>query len=136
MTKKIRSPQFYTGGKGISTVEVILSLFIISAALVVYSSSLNLVRLTKSTKYQDIAYHAAIKKIEDLRNTPFSSLPASGSFSDPNFLLLPSGSGQITVTNQASDLTQVQVLVTWSEQGNLKTVNLTTLIYASGLNTL
>jgi len=121
---------------GISSIEAVFAILIIVVGLVVYTSSLNLVRGAKSAKFQDIAYHIASKQVENLRNTDFSSLPASASIIDPRLELLPSGAGSFTITDLNSDLKQVNANVTWTESGTSKSVNLDTLIYVSGINGL
>ncbi|OGE81348.1 MAG: hypothetical protein A2826_02215 [Candidatus Doudnabacteria bacterium RIFCSPHIGHO2_01_FULL_43_23] len=121
---------------GLTAIEAIFAILIIVIGLVVYTSSLNLVKGVRSAKYQDIAYHIASKQIEDLRNTDFASLPASQATADPRLELLLNGSGFVTITDINSDLKQVNVNVTWIELGNTKSVNLDTLIYVSGINGL
>ena len=121
---------------GLTSIEAIFAILIIVVGLVVYTSSLNLVRGIKSAKYQDIAYHIASKQVEDLRNTDFASLPASATTTDPRLELLPNGAGFLTVTDINSDLKQINANVTWIELGNPKSVNLDTLIYIGGINGL
>ena len=121
---------------GLTTIEAIFAILIVVVGLVVYASSLNLVRSIKSTRYQDIAYHIASKQMEILRNTDFSSLPASAATTDPRLQLLPSGSGYLTVTDINSDLKHVNASVSWLELGNTKSVNMDTYIYLNGLNNL
>lgn len=121
---------------GLSTVEVIFSLFVIGVAFVVYAASLNLVPLIKSTRHQNVAYHLALKQIEQFRNTDFSALPASGALVDSDLSLLPSGTAQLTVSEEATGLKRLTVTVSWSEAAGGKSVSLDTLIYQNGLNTL
>lgn len=121
---------------GLSTVEVIFSIFLIAVTLVVYAASLNLVPLAKTAKYQNTAYHLALKHLEILRNTDYSSLPATGPLSDTDFSLLPSGAGTLTVTDAATNLKHATVTITWSESGTTRSVTLDTYIYQSGLNSL
>lgn len=111
-------------------------MFLVAVALVVYASSLNLVRLMKSTKYQNLAYHLATRNMETLRATGFDSLPVSGPLTDSELLLLPSGSGSMTFTDINTDLKQVNITVSWNESGNTKSVSYDTYIYSGGLNNL
>ena len=121
---------------GFSTVEALFALLLIGITLVIYTSSLNLIRLISATKGQQLAYHIAVHKMEDLRNIDFSSLPTSGNFSDPQMARLTSASGTITVTDIDSDLRQVRVQVSWVDRGTNKTINLTTLFYQNGISSL
>lgn len=122
--------------RGLTAIEVIFSIFLISIGLIVYASSMNLVRVARSTKNNNIAYHAAVMQMEILRNTQFGSLPPSGSFSDPSLSLLPSGQGKIVAVDVHNGLKQITVTVSWQELGLPKQVNLNTLIYEKGINTL
>ena len=134
--KKSRRIIKKAGPRGFSTIEVIFALFLLATALVVYASSLNLVRILKTTRYQNLAYHIAQKQLEDMRNTAFSALPGTGAISDSQLSSLPSGQGTLTVTDLDTNLKQVTVSVSWTETGLPKSVNLDTLIYQNGINSL
>jgi phosphoglycolate phosphatase-like HAD superfamily hydrolase len=56
---------------------------------------------TKKLRHENLAYHVANKKMEELRATAFDSLPASGSISDAMLLQIPSGSGSFTTADHA-----------------------------------
>ena len=120
---------------GMSLIEVIISMFMIAALLVFYTSALNLVALSKKTRKENIAYHIANKQMEDLRNTAFASLPASGTISDSMLSQIPSGSGGYTVSSYAgfSGMKEMVVTVSWND-GISRQVILKSLAGNGGLN--
>lgn len=130
------NPQFHKQ-EGMSIIEVLVSLFIIGAMLVLYNSSANTVTLSKNSKHQEIALKIAQTELETLRTTMFSSLPASGSFSDPLLSSLPSGTANLTMTDINSRTKQATVIVSWLPPGQSQThtVRLDTLITAGGIGT-
>src|SRR3989338_7671071 len=83
--------------KGISLIEVIISMFMIAVMLVLYTAAMNTVAHTKKLKYENLGYHVASKKMEELRATSFNSLPSSGAIPDPMLSDIPSGAGSFTV---------------------------------------
>ncbi len=121
--------------QGFTIIEVVISLLIVAAGLVIYSSSANSVILNRNTRHQEIALRIAVTKIDDLRTTPFASLPASGSFTDPLLSSLPSGQANLTVSDLNSKTKQITVAVSWQESGSnpSHTVSLNTLITQGGL---
>lgn len=117
-------------------VEVIFSVALIGFILVIYAASLNLAPLIKSTRHQNVAYHLALKHMEQLRNTEFSALPPSGSLIDADLSLLPAGTAQLTISDEAVGLKRITVTVSWLEGGGSESASLDTLIFENGLNTL
>ena len=65
---------------GFSLIEVIVALALTIVTIVIFGAAVSSTPLTKTAKYQNIAYHVAEKKLEELRNTDFNSLPPSASF--------------------------------------------------------
>ncbi len=122
--------------RGFSLIEIIISLGLILITITIFGVAVNTLPLTKNTRNQNVAYHIAAKKIEELRNTQFASLPASGAFTDPGLLELASSSADLVVADyEASNLIKkVTVTVKWSEQANLRTFVLETLMSSNGLN--
>src|SRR3989344_9310034 len=66
---------------GFSLVELIVALAVVMVAILLFGVAVSSLPVIKGTRNRNIAYHAAAQKIEELRNTPFASLPGSGSFS-------------------------------------------------------
>lgn len=126
---------FKRNQKGISIIEVIVSMFMLAVILVFYVSALNLVALTKKLKREDYAYHIANKQMEALRNIPYDDLPLSGEINDVMLSNLPSGSGSFIVSNYPSmtGLKEAVVTVMWFDSIT-KSIELRTLIGDSVIN--
>lgn len=120
---------------GVSLIEVIISMAMIVVLLVLYTSAINTVAQTRKLRYENLAYHVASKKMEELRATPFASLSASGSISDAMLSQMPSGTGNFTTANYApySGMKEIMVTVTWND-GVAKSVVLRTLAGSGGIN--
>lgn len=120
---------------GLSIIELLFSLALISIMLVLYQVSLNTLKLNEVAKDREIALSIANAKMQELRSTVYNSLPVSGSFSDSQLSLLSSGSGAITITNYNDNVKQVVVTVQWHRPGtqNNSTVSLTTLMTSGGI---
>jgi len=118
-----------------SIVEVIVSILLIVILFSLLVMEYRVLLISKSQKYQNIAYHVANKEMEDLRSTVLSGLQASGTISDPLLSQLPSGDGNYTVDDSAdySGLKELTVTVTWND-GVSKSVVLKTLASSAGLN--
>lgn len=122
--------------KGFSLIEMIIALALVLATILVFAVALQSSPLTRHARNQNVAYHVAANKIEELRNTQFSSLPASGAFSDPGLGNLQGATAQLTITDYqgSSDVKQVVVTISWLEAGATKSLTLETLMSNSGLN--
>lgn len=116
--------------------EVIISMAALIALFALYTAALNTMTATKKLRYQNVAYHVANKKMEELRGTSFASLPGSGSISDTMLGQIPTGSGSFAVADYAgfTGLKEITVTVTWTEGGLAKQVQLKTLAGAGGIN--
>lgn len=123
-------------GSGFSLIEVIIALAVLLLAVSVFGVALSTTPLTKTSKNQNLAYHIAAKKIEDLRNTQFATLPASGPFSDPALSNLPLAAANLLISDYSgsSQIKQAAVTVNWNEGGTPRFVTLETLISQGGLN--
>ncbi|MDP3741451.1 MAG: prepilin-type N-terminal cleavage/methylation domain-containing protein [bacterium] len=121
---------------GFSLIEVVIALAIVLIAVSIFAVAINTVPLTKHARNQNLAYHLAAKKVEELRNTPFDSLPASGSFNDAGFTDLPQASGNLAVANYSgsAQIKRLTVTVSWSESGSSQSLVLETLMSDRGLN--
>lgn len=121
--------------QGLSLIEVVISMAMIVVLFVLYMAAQNTVVHTKKLRYENLAYHAANKKMEELRATAFTSLPSSGTVSDSMLSQIPSGAGSFTVADHAgySGLKEIVVTVTWND-GIAKSVVLRTLAGSGGIN--
>lgn len=122
-------------GEGFFLMEIVVGMLIIGLALVLYAASSNTVILNRTAKWRDIANQIASGKMDELRNSGFTSLPPSGSFSHASLGSLPGGSGFVTVTNINDNLKNVKVRVQWWDRGRGKQaeLELETLIGKNGL---
>lgn len=120
---------------GMSLIEVVVSMFMITVLFIFYAAALNTVALTKKNTFENIAYHIANKQMEALRGTPYASLPASGTISDALLAQIPSGSGNFTVGNYSgySGMKEIIVTVSWNDQ-TARQVVLRSLAGSGGLN--
>ncbi|MCL5667146.1 MAG: prepilin-type N-terminal cleavage/methylation domain-containing protein [Patescibacteria group bacterium] len=120
--------------KGYTIIEVVISLFIIGAVLVIYAAASNSIVLNRSVKYQELAHYIAVSELEDLQAAPFSSIPSSGPFSHSLLGQLPQGSANLEVSDYSAKVKQVKVTVGWQEPGrNAHNVALTTLMVEGGI---
>lgn len=122
---------------GFSLVEVIIAMGLILVTVMIFGVALSALPLTKTARNSNIAYHVAAKKIEEIRNLPFGSLPASGSFTDSAMSQMPSGAtASLTVQNYSgsSQIKQITATISWTENGNGKSTTLDTLVASGGLN--
>jgi prepilin-type N-terminal cleavage/methylation domain-containing protein len=119
---------------GFSLLEVIVTLFIIGLALILYQAALGKAKLIQYAKNQEIALRVANNKMEELRAGGYAALPSSGSFSDPQLNSLPNSSASITITDYNADTKQVIITIEWQELTGsaLKNISLATLITKMG----
>lgn len=116
-------------------IEIIIVMGLVSILFTLVFLEAQMLTISRGQRYEDIAYHVANKKMEELRSADFSSLPSSGTISDPQLSSIPSGAGSFTITNYQSytGMKQLTVTVTWSNNGS-KSVTLNTLAGDGGLN--
>ncbi len=123
---------------GFSLIELAVALGLIVLTVFIFSVAVSSLPLTKSARNRNIAYHAAAQKIEELRNTAFASLPATGSFIYPIFSELASSTGQLTMSSYSGYdpnlIKQAVVEIIWYENNAWQSVRLETLISSTGLN--
>ena len=101
--------------RGFSLVEVLISVFILGIAAVIYVTSTNTITLTRQTRFQDIAVRVASQKLATLRAAGYANLGAGGSFSDQLLSSLPAGSASTTISVYNANMKQVTVGVSWKE---------------------
>lgn len=120
---------------GFTLIEIVLSLLLILAILTVFFVGSSTYTTSRGANLAGIATKIASREIETLRKTDFASLPASGSFADPDIAKLPQGTATRTITDYETnpDIKQVIVQVDWVVAGSAKNIKLDTLIYKYGL---
>ena len=121
--------------RGFTLLEIVLSLFLILAIITMLLSASGTYVSSRGSNLRGIAAKIASRQVESLRKMNFDSLPASGSFSDPDLSKLPQGSGTqtLTVYQSSPDMKQVTIQVNWTENSTAKAVSQDTLIYRNGL---
>lgn len=121
---------------GFSLIEVIIALAVVLVTMIAFGVVVNTIPLTRTARNQNVAYHIAAKKVEELRHTAFASLPSSGTFTDAGLQNLASSTAALTIANYQSSaiIKQADVTVTWYENNKARNVSLTTLISQGGLN--
>ena len=132
LISNLKSP---ISNSGMSLIEVVISMFLISVLLVFYVAALNTVALSRKQRYADIAYHVANKEMEILRSTSYASLPASSTFSDSQLAAIPSGAANYTISNYSgfAGMKEMVVTVVWND-GSARQVVLKTLAGSGGIN--
>ncbi len=131
-----------TAQKGFSIIEVVLVAAVAIFVVITIANLPSSLGLVGKSKNESLAKEITIKAIEDAR-TAGSQDPTnlvSGSINDSKLASLPSGSGQLQISNcpanictNGENLKQVTATVTWNESGTQKSVQITTLITKGGL---
>jgi prepilin-type N-terminal cleavage/methylation domain-containing protein len=120
---------------GFTLIEMMISFFVISMAVVVYVISINAISALKDSQYQQAAFRIAQTKLGALRALGYDALPSSGAFSDSGLAKLPNGSGALAITVYNASTKKVVVTVSWTNPGigNSRSVVLESLITKGGL---
>jgi len=116
--------------RGFSLIEIVVSLFIFSILLLLFQAVLQGGASVRAVKNQGVALSVAQNKLEHLRAEGYDALPASGTFTAPLLVTIPSAVGSLTVGDYNPSTKRVTVTVTWQEPGLAasSTVSLATLI--------
>lgn len=120
--------------RGFSLIEVLIAMVVIGSAVALYAATLGVFPVTRATEHKAVALRIAEHKLADLRAAKYAALPASGSFTDAQFTLLPeNATGTIAVSTVNAKTKQVTVTVSWNEPGRAtSTASLSTLITEVG----
>ncbi len=118
--------------RGFTILEVVVSVGLIAIMLLLAYTMYANVLTVQELKQRDIALKISSHQIENLRGLGYSALPASGSFSNADLSLLPSGAGAMAVSVYNAQTKQVTVTVSWAGLGGNESVSLSTLIVNSG----
>lgn len=127
--------------KGFSLIDVLLTTLLVimfSSILLVGSGSF---LTSRKSSLRSVATKIASEQIDSLRNLDFATLiiqPSPDNFSHEDLSKLPSGaSGTQTIElnppSNYPDMRLVTTKVTWTEDGEAKSVQMQTLIYENGL---
>ncbi|MEK7101727.1 MAG: prepilin-type N-terminal cleavage/methylation domain-containing protein [Patescibacteria group bacterium] len=119
--------------RGFTLVEIVVALFIMSVAVVFATIVTGTIKITRDSAFENIAFHIADNKLNELRALGYAALPANGPFSDSQLTSLPQGLASTTVTTLNAKTKQVATGVSWlGAEGQTRVVFLTTLITESG----
>lgn len=128
----------YTVRPGFTLVEILVSLLIIIAIIVVLFATTGTLSSSRGSNLQTVAAKIASRQVETLRKTDYSSLPncPSGcSFADSDIAQLPSGTATQTLATYggSADMKLVTIQVNWTMQGAPRQLKIDTLIYKDGI---
>lgn len=127
--------------RGFSLIEVLVTLFITGAIVLVIANIPHVITLVKGSQSELKVREVAAKKIEDLRLSGYDNL-ANGSvvITDPKFNSLNNPSGVIITEDcpvalcAGSELVKkITITITWTENTELKRFSVTTLLAKGGL---
>ncbi|MBI2443928.1 MAG: hypothetical protein HYV42_01640 [Candidatus Magasanikbacteria bacterium] len=120
---------------GLTLIEVVITLMVISAVFIIFQTSLNVIFLNRRVNHQELALRLVNTKMEQIRALAYETLPPAGSFSDPLLSSLPSATATLTISDYDSATKQVTATVTWQEAaGNApRSITMTTLVTKGGL---
>jgi hypothetical protein len=121
--------------RGFTVIEVIISLCLLAAMFVIYQLTFMILAANQTTNDQELALRIAESESVNLHGLGYDALPSSGSFSDSMLASLPSGAGNIVVTDLGNNIKQAVITVTWNESRSKsnQAVTLTTLITEGGI---
>jgi type II secretory pathway pseudopilin PulG len=123
--------------KGFTLIEVVLTAAFIGTAIAGIGTLLsNVYRINQRSQNLAAATQAAQSKLEDYRNTPFTSIPImTVDFSTGLPAQLPSPkTGTVTITLVEDGLKQVEVDITFREGQTDRNVKVTTYVTSRGIN--
>lgn len=110
--------------RGFTLLEVILTLVLLTIGVFALSQAMSTGMLASTDSGNvDLALNIAQAKMEEIKDTAFASIAASGPAADANF---PNFTTTVTVTG--TDPKQIDLTVAWNVQGGSTNVGLTTLI--------
>lgn len=138
----MRSTKLYTKfEKGISLIELILVLVAIAVLAILVTSLPASIQSIRNSGNTSQAREIASKQLDYLRKQPYSNLiNGINSFSDINLSKLPSPTAEYNIENCPAEVCtqgelakQIKVTINWIEGGNVKKLELSTLVTEGGL---
>lgn len=127
--------------KGLSLVEIVLvSAAVVFLGILIVSLVSPVASINKS-RHTSVALKIASRQIENLRKQTFENLAnGTNSFYDANLSTLPSSSASyevedcpISICTVEEKAKQVKVEVSWNESGEVKKVDLVTIVGEGGI---
>lgn len=123
------------GSRGFALVEVVVSILVVGAIILLMHAVILSGSLVKSSKNQNIALSIVRSKLEALRAGGYAALPANGPFTDSLLATLPqAATTTLTVATYDAKTKRVTVNVIWRDPNAAasSTVSLDTLITQTG----
>lgn len=128
--------------RGISLIEVLLAVAVVGTAVFLMANLPNAMGLVNKSRHLSLAREIAAKEIEDRRNISYINLVLDTTeIIDSRISLLPSGNGQVIVTDcdplictSLEHVKQVTVTLQWKEGNKNQQISLKTFIGEGGIN--
>lgn len=117
---------------GFTLIEMIVALVILSAATAMVTVVMAMAKNVHDIGFENIAFHIAENKMNELRAGGYATLPSSGTFTDPQLSIIPQGQASTTVSVWNAKTKQVLVGVSWVGTIGAQYTSLTTLVTQSG----
>lgn len=126
---------------GISLIEIVVTMMVIGFVILLITNVPQAIRLITNSNHESLAKDIVSKQIEDLRNQGYSLLSnGTTTINDSRLNQLPTSSSSVIVSSCSVAICpnnehtkQVEVKVTWSDQGKIGNVDVYTLISEGGL---
>lgn len=121
-------------GAGFTFVEALIVTALLAVTMAVFLAGLFAVNANITVTRNTIASEVALRRMEQLRATSFSSLPSSGPFTDPSLLKLPSATATLTVQDYlgTSSMKQVLINIAWRDGRATRTYRLDSVFTEGG----
>ncbi len=114
-------------------IEVLIALFVASLLVAFVTIVVGTIKVVRDASYENIAFHVAEDKLDELRAVGYASLTSGGSFSSPELVRIPQGSASTSIRAVNSKTKEVSAGVSWSgNDGTTRVVSLTTLVTETG----
>lgn len=127
---------------GVSIIEIILVVFTVGFITLFVANIPSSLKLVGNSRHESLAKEIALKNVEDLRTSGYDNLAnGTSTISDSRISSLPGGSGQIIIDDcpaqaicqNGEQVKRAKVEVNWTDSGNSKNIQITTLISKGGL---
>lgn len=127
--------------QGISLIELILVVVVVGVLALLVASLPSSIQSIRNSGNTSLAREIASKELDSLRKQPFADLSnGTNSFTDTNLSKLPSPTAgydiedcppEICTSGEVAKI--IKVKINWIESGNVKELNLSTLVTEGGL---
>lgn len=127
--------------KGFSLIEIVVVLALAGFLFFILSGIPSIFKLTTSSNYLSLAKEAADRKMEEVRSEGYDALSVgTTTFTDSKIQTLPQVSATLKVEEcpqeictNSENILQVSIAISWTQDGQQKAFNTSTLIAKGGL---